>query len=470
MLGHRSAASAARARTWKIAAVAALMTVVAVLLVAVAGGAGATEPYATYQQAVATDAPTTQYRFDEASGATALVDSAGTRDATPSSVALGGSGPFGGASAGAFDGTNPFATLPTTPSPPLSSATAFTVETWVNWTGGSSFNQHIFDFGSSTSKYMYLTPASSATNNPMRFEIKSKSNVLFQADAPKLTTGWHHVAVTETTGGVVTLYVDGGQVGTPKTGVTINPSTLGATTNNWLGRSQTATDPKFSGSLSNVAIYTTALSAARIQAHWNAANFPVNTALPQVSGATSDGQTLSTTNGTWSGLSPINFGYQWQRCDSAGANCADVSGATSSSYALTSPDVGSKLQVKVKGTNSAGNSTAASTTSAEIQGIDPTNTALPTVSGTATDGQTLSAAKGTWTGTTPIGYTYQWERCDADGSNCSPIASAQTTAYGLTSSDVGKKVRVVVTATNATKNPIQKPSATSNVVQGVAPS
>jgi hypothetical protein len=45
---------------------------------------------------------------------------------------------------------------------------------------------------------------------------------------------------------VLRLYVDGAQPGTTSA-VTISPSTLGATTNNWLGKSETSTGPKFSG-------------------------------------------------------------------------------------------------------------------------------------------------------------------------------------------------------------------------------
>ena len=446
-------------------ALAACLLISAVV-VAIAGGSGSTEPYATYQQAVTADTPTTQYRFDDVSG-TNLTDSAGTRTATLTSVALGATGPFGGASAGTFNGSSSFAQMPA--SNPLAAATVFTVEAWVNWSGGASYNQHIFDLGSSTSKYMFLTPASSVTGNPMRFEIRSKSNLFFNVDAPKLTAGWHYLAVTEDAQGSLKLYVDGALANTT-TGVTISPATLGATTNNWLGKSQTSTDPKFSGSLSNVAFYTSALSGARIQAHWYAANFPVNTAPPAISGTTRDGNTITTSNGTWSGLTPITFDYQWQRCDANGANCADVSGATATSYSLTSPDVGSKLQVKVKGTNTAGNSTATSATTAQIEGNDPTNTSAPTVSGNAVDGQTMTADKGTWTGTTPIDYAYQWQRCDAQGANCTDIAGAQTTAYGLTPADVGTTVRMKVTATNATHHPIDQPSAVSNVIAGVRPS
>lgn len=53
---------------------------------------------------------------------------------------------------------------------------------------------------------------------------------------------------------------------------------------------------------------------------------PANTAPPMISCTPTVGQTLSASTGTWTG-NPTSFGYQWQRCDPAGANCADIAGA-----------------------------------------------------------------------------------------------------------------------------------------------
>jgi hypothetical protein len=57
----------------------------------------------------------------------------------------------------------------------------------------------------------------------------------------------------------------------------------------------------------------------------------------------------------------------------------------------------------------------------------------------------LSSSLGTWSGTTPIGFTAQWQRC-APG--CSNIARATGSTYTLAPADAGALVRVVVTATN----------------------
>jgi hypothetical protein len=78
----------------------------------------------------------------------------------------------------------------------------------------------------------------------------------------------------------------------------------------------------------------------------------------------------------------------------------------------------------------------------------PSNTSPPTISGTAQEGQTLKADAGTWSGTTPIDYSYQWRRCGPAGANCRNIATATDNIYTVTSADVGNTLRVLVTAVN----------------------
>jgi hypothetical protein len=73
---------------------------------------------------------------------------------------------------------------------------------------------------------------------------------------------------------------------------------------------------------------------------------------------------------------------------------------------------------------------------------------LPTISGTAAVGQTLTATQGTWSGK-PTSYRYAWSRCDSSGAACLWIAAATTEIYTVTDGDVGHMLRVTVTARNA---------------------
>ena len=66
------------------------------------------------------------------------------------------------------------------------------------------------------------------------------------------------------------------------------------------------------------------------------------------------GQTLTTSDGTWSGTAPFTYSYLWRRCDSAGNNCQTIAGATGQTRTLVSADVGSKVYAEVQATNSVG--------------------------------------------------------------------------------------------------------------------
>ena len=78
----------------------------------------------------------------------------------------------------------------------------------------------------------------------------------------------------------------------------------------------------------------------------------------------------------------------------------------------------------------------------------PSNTRLPSISGTARDGSILTASKGDWTGS-PTSYAYQWMRCDSAGGGCAPIGGANSFRYTVASGDVGGRLRIDVTATNS---------------------
>ena len=96
----------------------------------------------------------------------------------------------------------------------------------------------------------------------------------------------------------------------------------------------------------------------------------------------------------------------------------------------------------------------------------PVNTEAPTISGTATVGETLTAAAGTWTGAQPIAYAYQWLRCDQAGDGCADLAGATSVSYLPADPDAGTTLRVLVTATNA--DGATSASSTQTAVVGAA--
>jgi PKD repeat protein len=94
---------------------------------------------------------------------------------------------------------------------------------------------------------------------------------------------------------------------------------------------------------------------------------PKNTSLPLVSGQAREGRTLTVSNGTWAGVTPMTFSYQWRRCDSSGGNCVDISPAVATSYTLTSADVGFTIRARVTATNSFASTSATSDRTAAVK-------------------------------------------------------------------------------------------------------
>jgi hypothetical protein len=129
---------------------------------------------------------------------------------------------------------------------------------------------------------------------------------------------------------------------------------------------------------------------------------PANTALPVVSGTAVVGQSLSASTGGWSG-SPSGYAYQWRRCDSAGANCANVSGATSQTYLLASADQGATARVVVTASNSGGSSTATSAASAVVASAPAGSISYPAsfFTGPAGTGNILPTKQGAFVGIWP---------------------------------------------------------------------
>lgn len=78
----------------------------------------------------------------------------------------------------------------------------------------------------------------------------------------------------------------------------------------------------------------------------------------------------------------------------------------------------------------------------------PANTSLPSIGGVPQVGQVLFVRVGGWAGARPLKFAYQWRRCGGGGANCVDIPGATARTYGATSTEVGHRLRALVTATN----------------------
>ena len=197
-----------------------------------------------------------RYSFGETGGAS-TADSVG-------GPAWAGTLPNGGALSGLLMLTSNSQQYVRLPAGIVSTLSNFTVMAWVNLASTGNWAR-LFDFGNSTSVYMYLAPQNGTTLT-LRYAITTGGNAGEQpiTNSATLTLGvWHQVAVT-LNGSTGILYLDGAPVGT-NSAMTLAPSGLGITTNNYIGKSQWV-DPYLNGSLEEFRIYSVGLSPAEVAA------------------------------------------------------------------------------------------------------------------------------------------------------------------------------------------------------------
>ena len=190
------------------------------------------------------------------------------------------------------------------------------------------------------------------------------------------------------------------------------------------------------------------------------------TGTTSICGTAEVGQTLTAHT-----LGNAAFSYQWVRID--GTTETDIAGATGSTYALARADEGKTVKVRASFTGGDGNSQALTSAPTAVVAPKPNtpSTGVPTISGVAQVGRTLTADKSGISdadGLQGAVFSYQWVR--SDGTTDTDIAGATGSTYALVDADEGRTVRVRVSFSDDWDNSESRTSeATTTVVDALTP-
>jgi hypothetical protein len=179
-----------------------------------------------------------------------------------------------------------------------------------------------------------------------------------------------------------------------------------------------------------------------------------------VSGTAKEGQTLTATAVANDADAVVT--YQWQSL--SGTTWSNISGATASTYVVTEANETHQLRVVATSTDSDGSGTSAnSAATAAVTDIAPTLSV--TVSGTAQEGQTLTATAVANDGDVVV--KYQWQ--SLSGSTWSNISGATGSTYKIAESNEGHQLRVVATSTDTDGSGTSANSAATAAVTDAPP-
>lgn len=198
------------------------------------------------------------YKFDETSGTTVNDSSGLNNNAQLNGGAVWAVGQNGNAVS--FDGTSGYVSLP---SGILSNVDDATISAWVKLDTVSVWTR-IFDFGTGTNAYMFLTPQGGGNN--LRFAITTNgynNEEQINAPVPAVTGAWKHITVT-LSGNTGILYIDGLEA-SRNSNMTLKPSSLGNSTKNYIGKSQFENDAYLDGVVDDFRIYSKALNADEVK-------------------------------------------------------------------------------------------------------------------------------------------------------------------------------------------------------------
>ena len=205
---------------------------------------------------------------------------------------------------------------------------------------------------------------------------------------------------------------------------------------------------------------------------------------PTISGTRSTGNELTLSDGVWAAYPEPTTSHQWFRCTSAipaattiePSQCSSIAGATSSTYSQTATDAGRFITARTTKVNTAG-TTSIWSVATEATSQIPTPVSNPTISGTATQGATLTVNPGSWQGFPTPSISYQWFRCDSiresasatEGAGCTAISGSSAGTRVLDSNDIGKHMVARVTANNAGGSTVRFTASTAQVSSAPTP-
>ncbi|HTY96213.1 MAG TPA: hypothetical protein VMB91_04180, partial [Solirubrobacteraceae bacterium] len=246
------------------------------------------------------------------------------------------------------------------------------------------------------------------------------------------------------------------------------------------GKTEPVTGNTYVSGAEDVGLWIEVQETAENTGGWNAAvsqavqiaspSPPTNVTAPGIVGVAQEGQTLTVTPGSWENA-PEGPRWQWLRCSSAGRNCTNIGSATAATYTVTATDLHHTIKVSETVENGAGGSkpaTSPATKAVPVPATSPPSlTAAPKISGTLTQGQTVTGTAGSWSNQ-PFAFVRQWLRCERSGQGCVTIAGATGPGYTLTGADVGHTLVLRETATNAAGS-TAGPSKPSGAVAGAVP-
>ena len=344
-----------------------------------------------------------------------------------------------------LDGTDDYVALP---AGVVAGLNDFTIAAWVNPEVNGNWAR-LFDFGTGTDNYMFLAPTNGSV---LRFAIRTPAVGEQQLSASPLPTGvWSHVAVT-LSGNTATLYVNGVSVAT-NTAVTLRPSSLGNTTNNWIGRAQFA-DPYFNGKVDDFRIYNRALNTTEI-ARLRGLSAPA--AAPVLAVQAGDGRVAL----AWSAALGATS-YKVQRATVSGGPYTTVATVAAAGYVDTGLSNGAAYYYVVSALNAAGESVFSVESTATPTPMPPATPGVLVPSEVGGQVKLLWSASASATG-------YKLKRSTASGGPYATIATlGATTSYTDASVAPGLTYYYVVSAVNGAGESANSPQAVASPVSATS--